>query len=424
MDEKIRNLVKYLINEYEYNYYFSGEEIKNKDFFEQEFVKRWDNEFLQEKIKNPIIIESGEAGFNGVQLIAFGGCIGKIDFDDVDAVFSLDEKKKIREFTKYLSPNPKYGEKSKYYEVKYPRNYKEKNIDYKRHDRYILPDKFMSDYPDDAEGKPRREQIEKMLKNKKIETFRNKNFLDMVICAAYIRFMRRTHAKITDLHERSIQSIIARKNYNLYYKNNIKTSLVVIDVEYKHKIKNQNEEKTPSVDFVVFDRENKSIGLIEFKYQGKSMNKEDKNSLKDHNEDFQDLLGAKSEVLSEIKTHIDRLSDCGVISDLLNPEDELCELWCGFYFVSDNDRKSGRKIDNKFTRMLLEERLKYDCYDQIVSKHEKDLKGLDKVRIQSSKLEDICADNDQSIEMDNNVWNYVKDNIIVEKSILKWRKGR
>ena len=243
-----------------YNAYRVIQFLKNNYIFEYTLTEKELEKygFLYSKIKwtsKPIVFASGEND-NIIEVMAYGGCIGKIFLDDAGDRFLNDKEiEEVEEYAKYLSPIRVQDE---YY----------KN----RNNHYIyLPEKFIEKY-----SKKGRERIQMLIKgtNTASQLLLNKEYLDLMVCAAYVRYMHRTTKSMLDVSERSMQSMIARDNMD----NPGMSNLIVIDLEYKRELAG----KKPSVDFVVLDKNGDSFGLIEFKYQGKSMNSNDKNSLTEH----------------------------------------------------------------------------------------------------------------------------------------------
>lgn len=372
----IQEIIQYLKNEYTFPYYYSKEELKCMNF---ELSKAAiDFEFLP----HPIYFASGE-NEKVISVMAFGGCIGWILLDDEDSKEQIDSKnrEKIMAFAKYLSP--KNAEDTCY-------------INEHKH-KIFLPKKFVEKSEYSNNGKAR---MERLLDTETSvnQILYNKEYLDLMVCAAYVRYMHRKledkkscadknnrKTLMYDTSERSIQTVIARKNLeNAKHQN-----LLVIDIEFKQSYKDGNKKKvTPSVDFVVLDKEKKSFGLIEFKFQGKSMDPKDKNSLTAHFEDFANLIHLRQEKIVKrlvqhtkllLENKIMEVHDKGEIMGILDEIEKNAKkdvLWCGFYFV---DNKQGKVMDEEFhemeqikytsrdkNRMTMNQRINYDCYYQIV----------------------------------------------------------
>lgn len=368
-------VIQYLKNNYTFEYTFDKEELEKYGFLNPKM--QW--------LSKPIIFASGETD-NTLEVMAYGGCIGRISLDDDGSrCFSDEEIKDIMEYAKYLSPKEKTDE---YYQ--------------NQHKHYIyLPEKFVNKYA--KEGKAR------MLRlldgtNTVNQLLLNKEYLDLMVCAAYVRFMHREAQYMVDVSERSMQSMIARSNLD----NCNESNMIVIDVEFKEKI----DGKTPSVDFVVMDKKGKSFGLIEFKYQGESMNPNDKNSLTEHFRDFRAMITErKTEIVNRLIGYTMNAIAYGIIDDLEAKKtvDLIKEryekgqlqniLWCGFYFVDDKSKKTKRKIEGKVKGMLMEERIECDCRMQILDVFEDDLlKSELEVRYQHSDINDS-----KQIVLDDNI---------------------
>ena len=387
--DKIVELIESLKNEYEFLYYYSHDELENMEF---ELSKAAiDDKFLL----HPIYFATGEKK-DVISVMAFGGCIGWILLEDKEFMVQIDSTKreKIMSFAKYLSP--KNAE-----DICYINEHKHK---------IFLPKKFVEESGYSNKGKTLMED----LLNKETSVNQilcNKKYLDLMVCAAYVRYMHRRleekkgcadeenrKTEMYDTSERSIQTVIARKNLD----NAKNQNLLVIDIEFKQSYidkNNNNERVTPSVDFVVLDKEKKTFGLIEFKFQGKSMDPKDKNSLTKHFKDFANLIHFKQEKIVKrliehtevlVKKNILEEAYDGEIEGILNEIKENVSkehaskenapkelLWCGFYFV---DKKWDEKLNKKIQKMekvkntsrdgkkmFMEDRIAYDCYEQIIN---------------------------------------------------------
>nr|MCR5733697.1 hypothetical protein [Lachnospiraceae bacterium] len=195
--------------------------------------------------------------------------------------------------------------------------------------------------------------------------------------------MRRKGDKTLDYDERNIQCLIVKKNWETISEH----SQVIIDVEYKLKLSKRS--KTPFVDFVVIDKNDRSIGLIEFKYQGISMDPDSLNSLSAHYEDFKSMIiDERTRIVTDVKNHVNRLADYNVLKDdkiksFLCTSDGEIKLWCGFFFLGDKSRKSKRRAGKPDSgkEIGLFDRIIDDYQDQISDENEVDLR---------SKQSDIC----------------------------------
>ena len=359
MDDKIKLFVNYLVKEYKYAYYFETSQFGND-------LKKliWPD--------NPIVLASGKNDL--IEVMAFGGCIAVIDCNNFNR-FMLNSKK-VKSFIKYL------GDRENRYKVYYG---KAKTT----YNEYYLPEKFIKKYLDKDDNFNADSITDDIINNCPTPaSFSDDNkdklqkCLDLLVCAAYVRFMHRSKNEMTDVSERSMQTIIARKNIDIGHK----SDFVFIDTEFKIQIKKENEEKTSSVDLVVLDKKRKAFGLIEFKYQGKSMDKDDKNSLTVHCDDFKIMLEKQKDVILEkLKKFTVQLIDLDIITDgkVKQSVNETKELWCGFYFISNKDNNTAR---NHVT-MSLDERIAKDYQDQVIEKFEP--KFLEFVKFQHVDIGDM-----------------------------------
>lgn len=363
-DTRANRIIKYLKNTYTFKYTFSDDELKKYGFTNWNIKSEW--------LQKPIFF-SPNKGKNSLTVMAFGGCIGFIPLDEGTDYFTFDKKKSMKAFARYLSPleNELY--------------YKDGNGNL-----YYLPSRFVEKYSTDGF-----EEVKKLLRrrdNTIEQLLTNEKFIDMMVCAAYVRFMHRHEGKMLDIGERSMETIVSRYAWDNYENNN----LVVIDIEYKPNL----SCKLPSIDFVVLDKKNKSFGLVEFKYQGMSMNEKGSNSLSVHFNDFRNAIldkDIKRSVLNDIVENCTLLVEAGVLvgNEITNLLDEIKKdgiqdcLWCGFFFLDEKRILSTRK-DIKGNVPLIE-RIEYDCKIQVVNNPKfADIiknKKID-VRYQHSYLED------------------------------------
>ena len=381
---KVKTFVDYLLNEYEYSYFFTEkdfEDVNLKNFRRKDF--KWP--------VNPIIFSSGKED-DEIRILAYGGCIGTISMKDSNRFLDVNE---IIDFIKCLSDgktpykdkhNNNYWLPNKF-KINYSKYIKNNNIEEKNDEKFeiIVANDIVNNCP----------SPETLTTNNKKDL---KYYLDLLICAAYIRFMHRSKQKMIDISERSMQSIIARINLNNQWYQNI----VCVDVEFKtviKKINNDNTEKnkTPSVDFVVIDKQDKSFGLIEFKYQGKSLDKnkknknKDDNSLAEHCSDFRIMLSDeyREKIVNKLIKHTKLLIELDIIKDAkvkkIIDDININNLWCGFYFVEDKERSTKR--NNKF--MNLGDRIVFDCYNQIICNKEFDKQFLQDIKFQNSDTCDV-----------------------------------
>ncbi len=345
INETVKEVIKYLLYDYKFDCLFTEEELKKLGFLYSDDIK-WPD--------NPIIVESGEGGFNGIQFIAFGGVIGEISFDNPENKFSSKIQEKIREHAKYLAPN---------------KANQEWFIDGYGH-KFVLPKKLVERYSGN-----RTEIVKKAISDKTSqELLTDKKYLDLIIGAALVRWMSRDEGVMTDVGERSMQSIIARANLDNQNDNN----LIVVDVEYKIKL----SKKNPSVDFVVFDKKDSSIGLIEFKYQGESMDKGTKNSLTEHFNDFVEMICTnKNEIINDVTTFRDAMVEYEILDKKISGK-KSDKLWCGFYFVSEKEKKTSRN----HVQMKLVDRIEYDCKEQLQNIYNGEISSEIDVRFQHTDI--------------------------------------
>ena len=380
--KSIKNLVKYL-RKYPYKYYFTDDELKEYGFKEK---IEWPDK--------PIFFASKGKGI--ISVMAFGGCIGSINvYDDKWNGFDIEE---VKSFANYLWPN-------------------KSNHDYylNEHDAvFYLPKSLLQD---EVYKKNTKETFENLLYDKKgtansaVTLLKNSTYLDLMICAAYVRFMRRSKESFYDVSERSMQSIISRINMD----NEQKQDICWLDVEYKFEIVRDGKVKTPSVDFVVFDKNDESFGLIEFKYQGQSMDATTKNSLYNHLIDFQIMTNEdtnRQKILNELFKYSRVLKELQIIDNKtfikienLQKQPSKVKLWCGFLFVDHKDKNTNRE----YIPMIMEDRIIYDCCKQICEKKDRfTTEFLQNVRFQHI---DFTGVNDCKIQMNDKLCCVINSNI-------------
>ena len=363
MDDKIKDFVNYLVNKYKFEYRFGPEDFKNGELKNVS----WPN--------NPIVLASGKTDNNNIiGVMAFGGCIGIIDCNSPN-VFLVESK--VDNFVKYLGEGDNRHQDG-------------------HGNHYLLPDRFSKEYNNYFNRNYKKQDLKEMIIKEcptpetfsKDNTKKLKKCLDFLVCSAYIRFMHRSKNNIVDISERSMQTIISRKN-GVEMQN---SELMFIDTEFKIQIEDDDVKvnKTPSVDLVVLDRKDKAFGLIEFKYQGESMEPSSKNSLTEHYNDFKKILtkpNNKHNIIKRLKEYTLLLVELGLIRDeYLEPIiNNINEIWCGFYFVENKGKKTRRQ--NK--QMRLEDRIYVDCYTQILDIFGDDKDILKSIRIQNSDLNNL-----------------------------------
>ena len=382
--KSIKDLVKRLRN-YPYKYYFTDDELKKYGFKEK---IEWPDK--------PIIFASKGEGI--LSVMAFGACIGSVNvYDDKWNGFDIEE---VKSFADYLEPNKSDQD---YYS--------------NEHDAvFYLPERLLKV---EAYKNNRKKNIEDLLFDKKgiansaVALLNNSTYLDLMICAAYIRFMRRSKDRLYDVSERSMQSIISRINMD----NEQKQDICWLDVEYKFEIIRDGKRKKPSVDFVVFDKNDESFGLIEFKYQGQSMDDGTKNSLYNHLIDFQIMTNEDTnrlKILNELFKYSRVLKELRIIDNKtfikienLQKQQSKGKLWCGFLFVDHKAKNTNRN----HIPMIMEDRIIYDCCKQICEKKYKDkftTEFLQNVRFQHI---DFTGVNECKIQMNDKLCCIINSNI-------------
>lgn len=168
-------------------------------------------------------------------------------------------------------------------------------------------------------------------------------YLDYVIAATENKFMNSSSEKNDkSMGERKVQTRIVKK-----YMQASKTQTdgyIVTDMEYRIALSGEQASKP---DLIVFD--GTSIGLVEVKYAGESMELNAKNSLKEHYEDFYDIIYSgiidTREVARECWRRMDVLKKYKLINkdwwkqiDELKTKIDTIEdisslFWMGFLFV-------------------------------------------------------------------------------------------
>ena len=401
--KSVNEIIEYL-KKYKFNFYFSEEELIEKGF--RNLNIDWPSK--------PIYFASGRDK-DIISVMAFGGCIGWISLSR-DRYLEDAEKEKILSFAKYLSPK---NSNEEWYKNEY------------KHSIY-LPAEFVDVYFKEGNEKMNDILAEGELMN---QMLCNKVYLDLMVCAAYVRYMHRMledknrckemkrKTLLLDASERSIQTTIARKNMD----NCKNQNMIIIDIEFKEAIEKHTavgiKIKNPSVDFVVLDKLNKSFGLIEFKYQGESMNpkgekenhknkkKKGDNSLTIHLEDFMIMVKTKhKEIVERLIEHTEMLLDKKIIEDsevrdiletIKNKPTENV-LWCGFYFLDEKELKTSRENIKK----TMKQRIGYDCLKQVIIPFKESIKmeGID-VRYQHSDVND------------KNYWKLLMEEKLLDKEI-------
>lgn len=339
-DERVSRIIKYLKDIYTFDYVFSTKELKKYGF------KNW--KIKSEWTQNPIYFSPNEKE-KCLTVMAFGGCIAWIPLDAKKEYFTSSEKGKIKAFARYLS------DKKLFYKDGY-------------NHIFYLPDSFVEKY-----SKDRFQKVKDLIKGRENtieELLTNVEFVDMLVCAAYVRYMHRPKGIMEDVSERSMETMVASQAWQKYEQNN----MLVIDIEYKPELSN----KVPAIDFLLLDKDSKSFGLVEFKYQGMSMDEKSSNDLSVHFDDFIKIIldkEVKRKVLSNIIDKLSLLLESGIFVELRDLMNEIKEkiqnddiensLWCGFYFLDEKRMISSRKeLDGN---VPLIERIEYDCKRQIIS---------------------------------------------------------
>ena len=318
------------------------------------------------QMENPILVVGPAGNDTHLRVYAFGGCIGEIattEKTQCKLAFSKDENKKYS-YGKYLEDG---------YENGHGHVFKHEAIP----ELKGLKEKFDKPLQDEfaylAENCSNKEQKQMMIQDEK--------YLDLIISAAYTRFMHRKDNEVMGLSERSKQTLIAKQCQTTKWEEN-KKNMVVVDIEYDISLNNKIEPKRKQkssktgkdvdkskakVDFVVFDGE--SFGLIEFKYKGESMERGSNNSLEHHYLDFQRIISEdnnenKINVIKELIKRTTYLLDYNIIhsnwgkklAELdtkiknMKPEEyDAKMLWCGFYFVETGGKDIEKELENQIS---------------------------------------------------------------------------
>ncbi len=317
------------------------------------------------KMISPIAImgPAGEESDTKLRVYAFGGCIGQIATSKTQQCsLSLGKTDGEYSFGKYLSDGYSNGHQHIFSHAQI-----QEQIAY-------ICEKHQWDVPFDKFDDLAKTYTGKRQKYEALSGEDQQQYLDLITTASYTRFMHREGknetTKITDLSERSCQTLIARENQGAKFHSGEK-NLVVVDMEYdmplyeilrddgtkdyRYKRNTSEMKRKAKVDFVVFD--GKSFGLIEFKYQAMSMEANSDNSLREHYLDFkrvihEDSSEHKRKLVRELLRRMDHLLKYGVIDEswkdsyeeVRKKVDGLNEigsvedlLWCGFYFVHDKE---------------------------------------------------------------------------------------
>ena len=300
-------------------------------------------------VDNPIVImPPTDAEMSLLRVYAFGGCIGYVSIFDKGSKIA-----KIKEYDKYLIDGYMNG----YNHI------------------FVLNKDLKSKYIDkDADEEKNRTCVCNALNTivtKKIlpdALICDDEYLDLIVSAAYTRFLHREGGVATPLaaQERSRQMCIAKSSTQSKYCDN---ALLVVDVEFDIDLKNDqyepiyhysksskkwNENRKAKVDFVVFD--GSSFGLVEFKYLGDSMKADSENSLKNHYIDFKRILVEDKNNLEILWNAICERASCLFEYDVVKDPKwkDLFEraknngykedlIWCGFYFMGDKNSTKFKK---------------------------------------------------------------------------------
>ncbi len=187
----------------------------------------------------------------------------------------------------------------------------------------------LEERPGENPGEKLSGELEKMLKlgtgNEKHELLCNPEYLDLILKAAKIRFLKKEGEK----QERRIQTKIVKT----YMSEKQNDGWCIVDMEFamvEEKEEDKKKSKQFKPDIVVFDQE-KGFGLVELKYENKSA----KNLEKHYIDSWQALAsGQKDAWAGELEKRCGFLVQYG----LMNPElYEKCKgvkaMWYGFLFV-------------------------------------------------------------------------------------------
>lgn len=334
-----------------------------------------------------------------LRVYAHGGCIGKIPIGQGD--YELVGKYKPTKADKYPYTYAKYL--SKGFTDGHGNQIVNTGIDKleKEFSEYLVDGVELQDYFVNTFC-----EADSSLKEKYIV---DSNYLKLALTASYNK-MRNDG---DDPGERKIQTRIA--------KNQIKSmpgeSLLVTDIEYKMRLSDNRPKKKSGknkhhgkADFVVFDGE--SIGLVELKYNNKSMEQGSENSLYEHMLDFYDVITFSPEdIIKECIRRIKVMAKHGVICDdwnnYIRKFEEKAEknaykdmIWCGFVFANfdASEEDSIKSVKNqlfdeapcKDTRKFISSlNLKDDKYKNIDVKYQyikvgEEISGMKKMVLETS----------------------------------------
>lgn len=341
---------------------------------------------------DPLLIVGPSGGDTDLRVYAYGGCIGKIATEPLKwcklAIQKDNDGEKNYSYGKYLVDGYQNGHGIVFDFESVP--------ELKRlQEDMMLDEQFLSEFRKSNNQQKgilyyRFDLLAKASGSKKgnKNILENKSYLDLVISAAYTRFMHRRKDKehnktiIQNIGERSKQTLIAKQMQSLAFDEKA-ANMVVVDIEcdvpfhYKEgetrrqkwnaKDKKMVDKENAKIDFVVFD--GKSFGLIEFKYEGMSMESGTENSLEEHYLDFRRILCEEEnvhrvELVIELIRRMDYLLTYSLIDnswerplrDLeekvlqMKPEEYNSDmLWYGFYFVGGDRKYIEREIKKQLT---------------------------------------------------------------------------
>lgn len=156
-----------------------------------------------------------------------------------------------------------------------------------------------------------------------------------------------TNEKRKKKKERPVQVRLAKEF--MYNRPKTPDTLLVSDLEYK--IPKEFFKESPKVDLILFD--GKSFGFVEFKANGQSMGRSNKNSLTEHMKTFDSLLSLTDSQKKDLFLECCRRLKLLLQYELVNKSWEVSinalpkketdtnlpeELfWCGFLFVGGNE---------------------------------------------------------------------------------------
>ena len=377
----------------------SSESIKVPEFTKEAVKALKKYKFRYGKYKTAetaIAIVGGDGSFpNHLRVYVYGGLIGRIGLNSMtqckiegfkkDKVkedqAKLDEVKEDRKYSygKYLKDKYLNGNKQEFTYEQIPKFTELRSKLIK--ELKLEEDKDLGDCFDKI-AKAFAAQ-DKNQKTQYLTDPDNHYYLDLISAAAHTRFMHRIvegeDTKIVSYSERSMQTLITAFNQviEFNFQRPVTKQSVVVDMEYEAILNNDDEfcinngyeilkqknaegveqkKEKAKIDLVVFN--GVSFGLIEFKYQGESMDKGSNNSLEAHFKDFRRIIHEdtnenKLKLLKELIKRTKYLIAAGVIHQsweigikqiekILDKSDKEIDvkpyLWCGFLFLGSGNK--------------------------------------------------------------------------------------